>query len=163
MTWGVWLRPPTALLAGWLADRFSARFLAMTSFWGLVAIHCATVVLVLVGPPVAGVHLLLLAVQLFGASALLYGLRALYFALLSESGVPEQRTGTAVGIVSVMGFAPDFFFPALAGVLIDRAGSPREGYAAFFLLLLVFSAMGWLGAFFLRTRARLPSRKPWDD
>lgn len=145
-TWGVWLRPPCALLAGLLADRYSATGLAKISFGALGALYLITAALTAPGfsDPAGATWVLLLNVV--GTSALLYGLRSLYFAQLAETGVARVSTGTAVGIVSLLGYTPDFFFPALAGALVESQQNAADGYALLFVLLAAFALLGLLSA-----------------
>ena len=75
------------------------------------------------------------------ASTAVFGLRGLYFALFEESKVPVVVTGTAVGLVSVIGYTPDIFVSLVQGVLLDNApGLP--GHQHFFMFLASFGAIG---------------------
>ena len=67
-----------------------------------------------------------------------------YCALLEEGGIPIVVTGTAAGIISVVGYTPDIFMPLLGGVLLDRFPGP-EGYRLFFLTVAGICTLG-LGA-----------------
>lgn len=138
-TWSVWLRAPAAITAGLLADRLSASRVTLASFSGLALGFGMLAWRAPLAPLVV-----LAVVLLLSTSALLYGMRGLYFALLQERRVPEQTTGTFVGFISAIGFTPDFFFPALAGFLIDSAPTPGAGYARFFWLLCALSGAGAL-------------------
>ena len=48
-----------------------------------------------------------------------YSIRALYFAVLKEANVPFALTGTAVGLISVVGYSPDIFARPIMGYLLD--------------------------------------------
>jgi nitrate/nitrite transporter NarK len=146
-TWTVWLRAPSALGAGLLADRFGARKLTMASFLALAVIYLfSTANLTTASSP----NLALLAINVLGSSILLYALRSLYFALLAETGVKRSHTGTAVGVVSVLGYTPDFFFPALAGTILESGSEPQSAYATFYLLLGALSLVGAWASYALR-------------
>jgi hypothetical protein len=99
--------------------------------------------------------------MLVGSTAI-FGLRGLYFALFEESRVPASVTGTAVGLVSVLGFTPDIFVSYVGGVLLDRAPG-LAGHQHFFVFLAGFAAIGTAVslslAFYLR-RFRLPVAEP---
>ena len=56
--------------------------------------------------------------------------------------MPAVATGTAVGIVSVIGYTPDVFFGGLAGWLLDAAPGVA-GQRHFFLMLFAFVALGF--------------------
>ncbi len=68
----------------------------------------------------------------------------MYFALFEEAAVPATVTGTAVGLVSVIGYTPDVFVALVAGILMD--GSPGvTGHQHFYFFLTAFAGIG-LGA-----------------
>ena len=70
-----------------------------------------------------------------------YALRGVYFALLEETKISGKLTGTAVGLISVIGYTPDAFFNSLAGRILD-ASPGLEGYQHFYMVLAVFSVIG---------------------
>jgi Na+/melibiose symporter-like transporter len=51
----------------------------------------------------------------------IYAVRAVYFALLGEAPVPLAVTGSAIGLVSVIGYTPDVFMGPVMGYLLDRS------------------------------------------
>ena len=55
------------------------------------------------------------------ASLGIFALRGLYYAIMEEGQVPLAYTGSAVGLVSVTGYAPDIFMGPLMGYLLDSA------------------------------------------
>ena len=70
----------------------------------------------------------------------------IYFALLQQARVPLVYTGSAVGLVSMIGFTPDIFMGPLMGFLIDR--SPGAiGHQHVFLVLAIFSTVGLIATF----------------
>jgi nitrate/nitrite transporter NarK len=99
------LRPVAALAAGLLADRIGARRLVPALFAVLLL---AYPMLGLITPS-ASLRGLVLG-NLAATFIALYALRGIYFALIAESRIPLQATGTAVGVISVAGFTPDIFF-----------------------------------------------------
>lgn len=54
------------------------------------------------------------------------GMRGLYFAVPSETGIPVRLTGVANGVISTIGYLPDVFFAKLAGGWLDSYG--LDGY-----------------------------------
>ena len=48
-----------------------------------------------------------------------YAIRALYFSLMQEGRIPIVLTGTAVGVISVVGYTPDIFASPVIGYLLD--------------------------------------------
>jgi hypothetical protein len=106
--------------------------------------------------PIPGLVWVVFSNTLLGA-AMIFGLRGLYFALFEEAKVPAAVTGTAVGIVSVVGFTPDIFVAYVGGVLLDRSPG-LAGHQHYFLFLAAFSAIGVIASYAL-LRMLHPSRK----
>lgn len=148
-SWIAYMRPVAAILAGVFADRFSATrviligFAAMTLAYAVLFFYSSSEL-------IAG----LLVMNLFLSVAGVFAVRGVYFALFHEARVPTHVTGTAVGLVSVLGFTPDIFFAPVAGRILDAApGAP--GLQDYFLLLSVIAVIGLIATLMLqRTIAR---------
>lgn len=68
------------------------------------------------------------------------------FATVEEAHIPRYLTGTAVGIISILGYSPDGFINAIFGNWLDKYGeSAPEAYHMIFLFLI---AMCLVGSFF---------------
>jgi sugar phosphate permease len=65
-------------------------------------------------------------------------------------------TGTAVGLVSVIGYTPDVYIAAVAGYLIDQSPG-LAGFQHLFTLLLGFSVIGAIAAIAFERQARAVS------
>lgn len=134
-TLSFWIRPVAAVGAGFLADRIG----------GAKTVGCCFALLLAGNLGVAGgvmgpAHALLFT-SIVGTCVAVYALRGVYFALLPEAGVPFALTGTAVGIVSLVGYTPDVFFGPLMGWILDgKAGA--EGHQDLFLVLSGFALLG---------------------
>ncbi len=140
-----YLRLFAAIGAGFLADRFTAR----RTLGGLFAILTVSYVALAMSSPVAGLVAVIYA-NLLVTYAGAFGLRGIYFALLEETEIPKDRTGTAVGVISVVGFTPEIFFASVAGRILDY--SPGiSGHQNFFAFLAVITAAG-TGAYILLVR-----------
>ena len=74
-------------------------------------------------------------------SAMVFGLRGVYFALFNEARVPPALTGTAAGLVSVLGYTPDIFMGPLMGYLTDTYPG-AVGHQYLFGVLARFTAIG---------------------
>lgn len=144
----VWLRPVVPVLAGLAADRVRARPVVVLSF---VALTVAFGSLALVPPQSGG--LAFLYVQAAAVAAAAFALRGVYYALLAEGGVPQRLTGTAVGVVAVIGYAPDVVTPWLWGRLLDALPG-ADGYQALFGSLAAGSVLGILLAWLHRPEPR---------
>jgi nitrate/nitrite transporter NarK len=141
-----WVRPFAALAAGLLGDRIrSSRATALC--FVLLGLAYLLPLLADFGSPALSLFFVNVAVS----SAAAFGLRGIYFALLEEGAIPAVATGTAVGIVSVVGYSPDVFFGVLAGWIID--GYPGLlGYQYFSFVVVGFASIGLLASI-LFTRA----------
>jgi nitrate/nitrite transporter NarK len=150
-----WLRPPAAVLAGVLADRLRARPIVTLSF-GLLALASALLGLL---APSEGLRWGMIVGNLVVAFVAVYALRGVYFVLLAETRVPTATTGTAVGIISVIGFAPDIFYASLAGRILD--GHPGlRGHQHHFWLLAGIAGLGVVASLLLSrlSRREYPAR-----
>ena len=144
-----WTRPFAALGAGLLADRVRGSLVIAGCFLGLTCIF----LFFGIAPAFPGAAWILFANVLVSAAAV-FGLRGVYFALFEEASVPRAFTGTAAGLVSVVGFSPEVFVAPIAGWLLDR--SPGiQGHQHVFLFLSGFAVLGLIVSLeFLRTSKR---------
>ena len=142
-----YIRPLAAFGAGLMADRIGvARSVVL-----LFALSALVYGLLGVLAPSAGTLTLIYA-NLFVSCAVVFALRGVYFALLEECAVPRHMTGSAVGLVSVIGYTPDIFFGALSGRLLDAAPG-LAGHQHYFILLALIAIIGGGAALWL-LRAR---------
>ena len=138
-TISLWVRPFAAVLAGLLADRVGIIRMTLVSF-GLILLGSLVLAAGWLEPGLYGLFFF----TLVGASVGVYALRGLYFAIMQEGQIPLAITGTAVGVVSVLGYTPDVFFGPLMGWLLDRSPGP-EGHQHLFAVIGLFALLG-LGA-----------------
>ena len=78
----------------------------------------------------------------------IFAMRGIYFATIDEANIPMHVTGTAVGIVSLIGFTPDVFMSPICGKLLDSFEG-AAGYRAIFILMMVFAVVGLAATFIL--------------
>ena len=135
-SYGAYIRPVAALTAGVIADRFHAARSIGVTFAVLIV---AFVALSMLQPGIAATVFIIanMAISLFAV----FALRGIYFALLQETRTPRHITGATVGLISVVGYTPDFFFPWLTGVIVD-AGGGFEGFRNLFILLAATATTG---------------------
>lgn len=82
-----------------------------------------------------------------------YAARSLYFAVMKKGQIPILLTGTAVGIISLVGFTPDIFMGPLLGILLD--GFPGVlGHQYVFGMLSIFTLIGSLASFIFYKKYR---------
>ena len=130
------MRPFAALGAGLLGDRFLVSRMTVVCFSMLLVSQLVFAVLT----PEPSLEWVLLLNILAGSSAM-FGLRSLYYALFEECRIPAAVTGTAVGLVSVIGYTPGIFVSYPGGVLLDRSPG-LAGHQHYFYFLAAFAAIG---------------------
>ena len=74
-----------------------------------------------------------------------YSIRALYFSIMQEGRIPLILTGTAVGLISVVGYTPDIFATPMIGYLLDNYPGIL-GHQYVFTILVVFSVFGLMAS-----------------
>ncbi len=148
----MWLKPVSALAAGFVADRFGIALTTTILMAVLVASFAAFSLL-------PGDPALFYSMLVNGAIAAIaiFALRGIYFALLEEGGVPIAVTGTATGVVSGIGFTTDAYIPYISGVLLD-AYPGVQGYQYFFMLTAASCAVGFVAALVIYLRYVRPAQ-----
>ena len=143
-----WIRPFAAIAAGLLGDKIMHSKMVIVCF--LIMIAGSLVVASGILEPNMGLMIIL---TLSTTSVGVYGLRGLYYALFQEAKLPLAITGSAAGLVSVIGFTPDVFMGPLMGIILDS--SPGElGHQHLFLVLAAFSFTGAVLAYLFGKQVR---------
>jgi sugar phosphate permease len=135
-----WVRPVAAIGAGLLGDRFKSSRVSALCFSTMVASYLWFAL----AEPLPSTRWVLYANVLVSCAAV-FGLRGVYFALFEEGSVPIDATGTAVGLVSVIGYTPDVFVALVGGWLLDRSPGVT-GHQHFFLFLCAFAVLGLIAS-----------------
>ncbi|MGI9273046.1 MAG: MFS transporter [Woeseiaceae bacterium] len=133
---GSYVRPIAALAAGLIADRLSAKRSIGAAFGLLILAYVALSTLT---PDMVGIPIIV--ANIFVALFAVFALRGIYFALLEETSTPRHITGTAVGMISLVGYTPEVFFASVAGRILD-ATPGAGGHMNLFTLLAVIAAVG---------------------
>lgn len=131
-----WIRPFAAIAAGLLGDKILHSKVVIICF--LIMMAGSLVVATGILAPNMGLMIIL---TLSTTSVGVYGLRGLYYALFQEAKLPVGITGSAAGLVSVIGYTPDVFMGPLMGIILDS--NPGEtGHQHLFMVLAGFSLTG---------------------
>ena len=149
-----YIRPIAAIAAGLIADRFNARRVILSLF---IAMMISYGVLSKIAPSPELMNILYanIFISYFGV----FGLRGVYFALLEETRIPSNRTGTAVGLISVVGYTPEIFFGPISGRILDHSPGVT-GHMNYFLLLAEISAVGVVIILILTSLLKNASKQP---
>ncbi|PHS04177.1 MAG: MFS transporter [Kordia sp.] len=141
-TFLLFIRPVIGILIGVLADR------SQTTFW------------LVVGFIVSFLGALLFALGLISDSATalffisilvvatgVYAVRSLYFAVMDRGQIPLILTGTAIGLISLIGYTPDIFAGPAMGYLLENSPGVK-GHRHVFWMLTLFSFIGGIAAWY---------------
>ncbi len=77
-----------------------------------------------------------------------YGAFSIGSSPLTEAHVPMEIFGTAVGILSVIGYLPDVFIHTWFGSMIDASGN--DAFGQIFMWLIIFAVLGCICLLFTR-------------
>ena len=148
VTLAAWIRPVAAVLAGVIADRTHPIKMLMLSFgvFFLANLYFAF------STPAPRLAWILIANVMITCTAV-FALRAIYFAVFEHYQLPRTLTGSAVGLVSVIGFLPDVFILYIAGRLVDTYPG-IQGHQLFFMFLAAFAFAGLLASLKLKISQR---------
>jgi sugar phosphate permease len=126
------------LIGGMLSDKFQSRikFFGYT-FIGMIIFTAAFLVI----PPTKSFLPLIICFMII-LGIFVYGALALYFAFMDELKVPKNLTGTATGVICIIGYAPDAFLYSLLGGFVDYAPGFR-GYQYVFLYMILVGVIGF--------------------
>ena len=101
-------------------------------------------ILIVSGVVTASIQLLFF-ISIIIVSTGVNAVRCLYFSVMEKGNIPLVLTGTAVGMISIVGYTPDIFAGPMMGYLLDR--SPGIwGHQQVFIMLGIFSFIGGMSA-----------------
>jgi len=123
-TFLLFIRPIVGVIIGITADRTKIVFWLLVRF--IISLFGA----------------ILFATGIVNQSAIIvYAARSLYFAVLEKGKIPILYTGTAVGLISIVGYTPDIFAGPFIGYLIESSPGIK-GLQNVFWMLAGFSLIG---------------------
>ncbi|MFK7795358.1 MAG: nitrate/nitrite transporter [Gammaproteobacteria bacterium] len=148
VTLAAWLRPVAAVLAGVIADHTHPVKMLILSF----GVFLLTNLYFAFSTPAPHLAWIFVSNVMITFTAV-FALRALYFAIFEHYQLPRTLTGSAVGLVSVIGFLPDVFILYMAGRLVDTYPG-IQGHQYFFMILAAFAFAGLLASLKLKIDQR---------
>lgn len=141
-TFLLFVRPFVGVLIGIIADRTQTTFWLVMSFV-VMALGSLLFGLGLVTASSTAIFFLSILIVSTGV----YATRALYYAVMPNGRIPLVLTGTAVGLISLVGYTPDIFAGPLIGYFLD--GTPGiSGHQQVFWMLMVFAMVGGAAAWY---------------
>lgn len=123
----LWMRPIGGFLGGLLADKFGRTTVQLVAL--VIASTClilAAVLPVSLGQAVFFPLVVILAI-------FFYTIRGTYWSLLGDYKLEAFILGTAIGVVSFIGYLPDVLIP-IANTMLWNTFGPQGGYNAYFIM-----------------------------
>ncbi|MEM9545845.1 MAG: MFS transporter [Bacteroidota bacterium] len=135
-TFLLYIRPVVGVIIGILADR------TQTTYWLLISFIITFLGAFLFASGIVTASMtMLFFLSILVVSVGVYAARSIYFAVMVKGRIPLVLTGTAVGLISIVGYTPDIFAGPGMGYLLDS--SPGiEGHQHVFWMLAIFSLIG---------------------
>ena len=131
----LWMRPIGATAAGFLADRFSReKVLSLLLCSSSLTLASLTLLSTQVRPIILIGFILTIGI-------LTYGIRGVFWSILESCDVDDRIKGLALGLLSFLGFAPDFYQPLISGKFLEIFPG-RAGYDFYYLSI---AGMGFVG------------------
>ncbi|MGI5905710.1 MAG: MFS transporter [Candidatus Pararuminococcus gallinarum] len=113
---------------GFMAD----KVLKSSAKWQVIAhLVCAVLAISFIGVAGLGSGASIVIMLLFGLAV--YANRVTAYSLLTEFHIPTKVAGTAIALVSMVGYIPDMFIHTLFGSWLDAHGA--NGYSYIFIFL----------------------------
>ncbi|NYJ27239.1 MFS transporter [Allomuricauda sp. ARW1Y1] len=136
------LRPATGILFGLIADRLKITWLLVVGFL-FALIGGLLFASGIIAPSTTTLFFISVLVIAVGV----YAIRALYFGVMQVGKIPLTLTGTAVGLISLIGYTPDVFAGPAYGMLLDAHPGEELGHQHVFWMLSAFAFVGGVAAF----------------
>lgn len=127
--------------AGIISDRMGSAAKMISCAALIVAGFAAMLICI----PVDRIVILVLTVAIM--EFVMHGLRGQVMVTLSESSLPVDLTGSAIGFAAFIGYSPDAFLYKIAGGMLDRTGT--DGYPILFAGMTVCALLCALTGFLL--------------
>jgi len=141
-TFLLFVRPFIGVLIGILADR------SRITFWLLIGFVLSFLgALVLAFGWISDAAPILFFLSILVVTTGVFAARSLYFAVMEKGQIPLVLTGTAVGIISLIGYTPDIFAGPAMGYLLENSPG-AEGHQHVFWMLASFSFVGGIASWY---------------
>jgi sugar phosphate permease len=139
-------------IAGFIADKMGSP--TKTSLIGLILLFFSALGLLMLP---AGASPLTAIVLVLALGFFVSGVRGIYYATMNEARIPVALTGTAVGIISTIGFMPDAFIFTQVGRWLD-AYTAEIAYNMIFRYMLITITVAFAAGIGILILARKASR-----
>ncbi len=141
-TFLLFIRPVVGVLIGILADR------SRTTFWLFISFIVSFMgALLFALDLISEFKTILFFISILIVATGVYAVRSLYFAVMESGQIPLVLTGTAVGVISIVGYTPDIFAGPAMGYLLENSPGVT-GHQHVFWMLALFSFIGGIAAWY---------------
>ena len=140
-TFLLYIRPVIGVTIGILADRTHTTYLLIFGF--IITFFGA----LLLATSIVANATILFFISILVVATGVYASRSLYFAVMESGQIPLVLTGTAVGLISIIGFTPDIFIGPIIGYLLEESPG-KLGHQQVFGMLAFFSFIGGIAAWY---------------
>lgn len=148
-----YVRPVVGICIGIIADR------SLPSYWLFVSFILSFIGAILFALGfVVDTTVFMFLISILIVTSGVYAARALYFAVMESGKIPLVLTGTAVGLISVIGYTPDIFAGTAMGFLLDSSPG-LKGHQQVFYMIAGFSFVGGIAAYWYYKLYRRDGRK----
>ena len=138
----LFIRPIVGVLIGVFADRSQITFWLVISF----IVSFLGALLFALGL-ISDSETVLFFISIFVVATGVYAVRSLYFAVMERGQIPLVLTGTAVGLISLIGYTPDIFAGPTMGYLLENSPG-AVGHQHVFWMLALFSFIGGIASLY---------------
>lgn len=131
----LWMRPLGGVAGGFLADKIGKTTTIMIALGGAALALTAIAIL-----PATLAHGVFFAAAIV-LGFFLYAIRGTYWSILGADGFRNIVMGSAIGVISLIGYMPDILLPQFNSFLFKTFGD-TGGYNAYFLSSAGFAVLG---------------------
>lgn len=125
-------------VGGILVDK---KFKSATKFLRVALITSIVAMVIFIFLPHETMNVYLGMACTLGFGAIIFSMRAVFFAPMDEIKVPRNISGAAMSIACIFGYSPQMFAFALYGNILDRFPG-MTGYRYVFSIMILFAALG---------------------
>lgn len=129
---------------GILADK--TKSISKVVLWCYI-LMVASLAVIIILPTNAGAMLPMIVLMILLCAGI-FVMRGIYFATTDEANIPMHVMGTAVGIISLVGFSPDVFVSPICGKILDTYEG-AAGYRIIFAMMMGCAVVGLIASVLL--------------
>ena len=127
-------------VGGFLVDK---KFKSASKYLRVALLIAAGAMVVIIFLPHRSLGPAIGMIVTLGFGAIIFTMRAVFFAPMEEVKVPRDISGAAMSIACFIGYMPSMFFYVIFGWLLDRTPG-YGGYVHVFIIMIVFSLIGFV-------------------